>query len=270
MICKNCGMENKGDSNFCTKCGGVLDSATTNNVVEVNRNQAQLIEISSGTNEKPSRGKAIAGFICSLCGILTCGISSIVGLILSIIGLSESRKRGETDGLAIAGIIFSSLFILFMLFSFVSGVISPDSNNNNNTGYSNYESEESSITSNESNENTNNSTVESSTEYIKVTVDELENKLDENAALAKETYNGKLLEITGKLKVIDSDLKYIGIYAMEDDWDFIGIHCKLKDSANKEKVKTLTTGQTITVRGKVTSVGEVLGYYVDVKEIIAQ
>lgn len=126
MICKKCGTENTGDSNFCTKCGGVLESTASNEVVEVNRGETKKIEIKSEDNQKNSRGKAIAGFICSLCGMLTCGISSVVGLILSIIGLSESRKRGETDGLAIAGIVFSSLFILIFLYAMIMAAISPE------------------------------------------------------------------------------------------------------------------------------------------------
>ena len=40
--------------------------------------------------ENKKNNQAIAGFVCSLCGILTCGISSIVGLVLSIIGLKKS------------------------------------------------------------------------------------------------------------------------------------------------------------------------------------
>lgn len=111
MICKNCGTDSKGGSSFCTKCGATLDIKT---------------ETNDDKSRKPSRGKAIVGFICSLCGILTCGISSIVGLILSIMGLSESRKRGETDGLAIAGIIFSSLFILIILIAIVNTVITTE------------------------------------------------------------------------------------------------------------------------------------------------
>ena len=107
-------------------------------------------------------------------------------------------------------------------------------------------------------------------EYQSVTVDELENELENNAAAAKEKYNGKYLEIKGRLDVIDSDLKYIGIYSLENKWGLIGIHCTLKNYTIKEKVKTLTSGQTVLVRGKITDVGEVLGYYVDAYEIISQ
>ena len=144
MVCKNCGTENRGDSNYCTKCGGVLDITASNSIVEVNKGEMRKIDPEEG-NQKSSRGKSIAGFICSLCGIITCGISSIVGLILSIIGLSESRKRGETDGLAIAGIILSSLAILFFLYAIIMGIISPED----------YSSQTSTTTPTENTETTN-------------------------------------------------------------------------------------------------------------------
>ena len=43
----------------------------------------------------------------------------------------------------------------------------------------------------------------------------------------------------------------------------------IKNKEQKEIVKTLTKDQEITIRGKITDVGEVLGYYLDINEIIA-
>lgn len=104
--------------------------------------------------------------------------------------------------------------------------------------------------------------------YKKISVDTLEDALEENAAAAKEKYNGKYLEITGKLGTIDSDLKYISLVSQTDEWDFTGIHCTLKNDKVRDQVKKLKKKQKITVRGKVTDVGEVLGYYLDAYEII--
>ena len=107
-------------------------------------------------------------------------------------------------------------------------------------------------------------------EYIKVTKDELDEALDANAAAAKDTYNKKYVEITGKLGTIDSDLKYLSLMSSTEEWDFNGIYCKIKNNDQKEVVKTLTKDQEITVRGKITDVGEVLGYYLDIIEIISE
>lgn len=108
----------------------------------------------------------------------------------------------------------------------------------------------------------------SSIEYQKVTVDELEEELSNNAAAAKEKYNGKYLAITGRLGTIDADLKYIGLDANNKSVDFEGVLCNLNDSVIKEKVKTLKSGQTIIVKGKITDVGEILSYVMDVHEIV--
>ena len=110
--CKKCVTENAGDSKFCTSCGETLDSEI---IIETNKDEVGNNEEVVENTQKSSKGKSVAGFICSLCGILTCGITSIIGLILSIIGLSESKKRGESDGLAVAGIIISSIFIVLMI-----------------------------------------------------------------------------------------------------------------------------------------------------------
>ena len=104
-------------------------------------------------------------------------------------------------------------------------------------------------------------------EYIKVSKEDLDEALENNAALARETYNNKYVEVTGKLGTIDSELKYISLVSSTDEWDLIGIHCTNKNKEQNEKVKTLTKDQEITVKGKITDVGEVLGYYLDITEI---
>lgn len=130
--------------------------------------------------------------------------------------------------------------------------ISSSSNDTNTTNPT------SSSTSTESNE---------TIEYTVVDIDELEDALTNNAAAAKDKYKGKYLEIKGRLGTIDSDLKYISLLSITDEWDISGIHCSIKNNEQKEVVKTLSKDQTITIKGKITDVGEVLGYYLDIIEI---
>ena len=118
------------------------------------------------------------------------------------------------------------------------------------------------------NSNNGSTQVQQPIEYIKVSKDDLEEALDNNAAAAKDTYNKKYVEVTGKLGTIDSDLKYISLMSSTDEWDFNGIHCTIKNNEQKEIVKTLTKDQSLTIRGRITGVGEVLGYYLDITEII--
>ena len=105
-------------------------------------------------------------------------------------------------------------------------------------------------------------------EYIKISKDDLDQALDSNAAAAKDKYNNKYVEVSGRLGTIDSDLRYISLLSVTDEWDFLGIHCYIKTKEQKEIVKTLLTDQELIIRGKITDVGEVFGYYLDITEII--
>lgn len=131
--------------------------------------------------------------------------------------------------------------------------VNDEQNLNNNTS-----------TNEENNNSQNNETID----YLIVTKDELDEALENNAAAAKDTYNKKYVEVSGKLGTIDSDLSFISLMSSSNEWDFNGIHCKIKNNTQKNIVKTLSKDQEITIRGKITDVGEVLGYYLDIIEII--
>jgi hypothetical protein len=70
-----------------------------------------------GTN-----GKAIAALVTSLAGLFFCGVPSIAGLILGVIGMRETKRTGQ-DGYAIAliGAIIGGLavagWVLYLLLS---------------------------------------------------------------------------------------------------------------------------------------------------------
>lgn len=102
-------------------------------------------------------------------------------------------------------------------------------------------------------------------EYLKVTSKKMLDDLNKNALAAKEQYLGKYVAVTGQVSTIDSSGKYITI--APDKYSFINIQCAIETSDILEKVKKLSNNQKITVYGKITSVGEVLGYYMDIHDI---
>lgn len=104
-------------------------------------------------------------------------------------------------------------------------------------------------------------------EYAEVTTDELSDALEANAMNASDTYKGKYFAVTGRLSNIDSDGKYISLVDINDEWSFNVIQCYIKSDDQLEKVKQMTTDDVVTVRGKITDVGEVLGYYLDIDSI---
>jgi len=102
--CSNCGAEQNDGGRFCSNCGNQL-----NGVVTYNNNN-------NGTYAY-TNGAAIAGFICSF-------FFTIIGLILSIIGISEANKHdGTGKGLAIAGLIISLLRLLSIVFLIIVPLI---------------------------------------------------------------------------------------------------------------------------------------------------
>ena len=98
------------------------------------------------------------------------------------------------------------------------------------------------------------------------------NVLIRDAAAANKNYKGKDVKIVGGiLGNIDSDLSYISIDGTNRDFSFLHVRCSIK-SKNKElqdAVLKLKKGQAVTVYGRVTDVGDMMGYYLDLDKVEA-
>lgn len=105
-----------------------------------------------------------------------------------------------------------------------------------------------------------------SIEYTSVSVNDMMDALNNNAMGASDKYKGKYLEITGKLTNIDTAGKYIDLMA-DGDFEIIGVQCYIKNDDQKAKIASMSKGDTVTLKGKCTDVGEVLGYSLDIDEI---
>ena len=69
--------------------------------------------------------------------------------------------------------------------------------------------------------------------------------------------------------VVDSDGKYIGVGAAPNDYNYIlqNVQCYIKDDTQKQQIMEIGTESPITVRGKIISVGEVLGFSMNIDSI---
>lgn len=103
--------------------------------------------------------------------------------------------------------------------------------------------------------------------YTKYDVDTLLDELEENALKAEKTHQNEYVEITGVLNVIDSDGKYISLTRNDDEITFIDITCYIKSDEQKEKVIDMKIGDTVTLKGKIVSIGEILGYSLNIDSI---
>ena len=104
-------------------------------------------------------------------------------------------------------------------------------------------------------------------EYTSVTVDELFEDLNDNPLNAEDKYMGAAVSVTGRLIVIDSDGEYIGISSVDDEYSLNDVLCYVTKDEQLEVIKDLSIGDTITVKGKISNVGEVFGYSMNIDSI---
>lgn len=104
-------------------------------------------------------------------------------------------------------------------------------------------------------------------EYTEYTVKQLVEDLKSNALKAEQTYDGQYVELTGELQVIDSDGKYISLIP-NGEFTIDGVQCYIKGDVQKAAVLGMTVGDTVVVRGKITDIGEILGYTLAVDEFV--
>lgn len=103
--------------------------------------------------------------------------------------------------------------------------------------------------------------------YTVYSVAELVNDLDTNALKASEKYKNQYVELTGRLDSIDSSGSYISIKPGVEKYEYTGVTCYIKTPEQKTVVMDMEIGDTVVVKGKITDVGEFLGYYLNIDEV---
>lgn len=104
-------------------------------------------------------------------------------------------------------------------------------------------------------------------QYEKVNLQAMLDELETNALRAEETYQDMYVEITGEIRNFDSDGKYISIAPYGGGILSNRFMCYLTDPTHKAFLLEKNVGDVVTIRGKITSIGEVLGYHIDIIEI---
>jgi hypothetical protein len=103
------------------------------------------------------------------------------------------------------------------------------------------------------------------TPATKVTAEQLLSELEKNALSAKNTWEDTRVTITGTLDNIDASGNYFSLRG-NSEFSFINVQVFIDDSF-VDQVSAFTKGQTVVVTGKITGVGELLGYSVDAESI---
>lgn len=104
--------------------------------------------------------------------------------------------------------------------------------------------------------------------YEEIDLQTMLDDLKNNAMKAEKTYQNKYVTVTGKIKSFDSDGTYITIEpVISDAWNFETVMCYVKKEDQLDYLLTKSTGDTVTIKGKIISIGEYLGYSINIDEI---
>ena len=118
---------------------------------------------------------------------------------------------------------------------------------------------------------TNNSSTPAKEEQLSYEVVDLQTMFDEleaNAMKAESNYTDKLIETECKIASFDSDGKYITVEPVgADEWNITTAMCYIKNDDQKSYLIEKNVGDTITIKGKITSIGELVGYSIDINEV---
>lgn len=171
------------------------------------------------------------------------------------VGLVLTWKTSWKKGVKIGITVFFAVALLAAIFggsSSDSGSSSSQSQGQNNSSQSETQN-----------------TSQSARDYQTVSIRDMLDALESNALKAEDTYMDKYIQFTGYLDQIDSGGSYITVKAMDaGEWDFMDrIQCGIETEEQKNAVMEMNSGDKVTVKGKVTMVGDVLGYYVEMDSI---
>jgi len=111
-------------------------------------------------------------------------------------------------------------------------------------------------------------TEETPTEFMQASVETMLSDLKQNEMRAQKKYGGKYMEVTGTLGSMDSEGEY---FSLDDNsFGIMDVHCKIPKNKREEitnKLIQMEKGDLIVVKGKITDMGEIMGYHLTVIDV---
>ena len=112
-------------------------------------------------------------------------------------------------------------------------------------------------------------TTQAAPDYETVEIEKLFDELENNAYNAQQKWKNRYITITGgKVAAIDASGQYFSIESKLDDYWLKTVHVSIPREIRDEVMRSISSGADVTVRGKISDVGELLGYTVDALEVI--
>lgn len=130
MYCGRCGTQNDDNARFCSECGADLSpvnpAAVTVQPIQPIQPAPAVVPIAP-THINKNNVLCCVGFYGALASIVLLGTTAPVFFTVSIIGLIQSKKKKELgSGLAIAGIIITSVLMFVYITGIILGLIQRD------------------------------------------------------------------------------------------------------------------------------------------------
>lgn len=258
ITCPECGKQVSEMAEACPNCGFPMGfgSGKSNQSNEQNKQQYQQNKeyqkniatqpIKAYVHEKEKNsGLGVAALIFSIIGI-----TFFVGIILAIIDLC--RKDGKKKVLSIASLILCAFWIILAI---LVGRGDYDGKKDEIFAESQTVKQETESNSDElkqKKEEQRKKEFTDSVEYAEVTSTELIDSYNDNQVKCKQTYDGKMLKVTGKVQSVGTDIMgntYVCL-GHDTDFTFVGVQCYAKDDDTINQIAELKEGERITVCGK--------------------
>ncbi|MFR3054254.1 MAG: OB-fold protein [Eggerthella lenta] len=103
--------------------------------------------------------------------------------------------------------------------------------------------------------------------YNSYTVADLLNELEGNAMRAKDAHKNELVQLKGYIAGFDASGSYVTV-GTSDRWSFDDVRCDIETDEQKAILSDHSVGDYICLQGKITMVGELLGYSMDIHRIL--
>lgn len=255
--CTECGKEISDKATSCPNCGcpvGFGNPNTNNSQYQQNNTFQQAPPMQPqpirAYINKPSKnsGLGIAALILSILGV-----TFFIGIILAVIDLC--RKDGNKKTFSIISICICVFWVIILVS--VGGDDSGDKKNEISV-------ESQSVIQDKSDDEGGSEIVKNerekkseekpsvSEEFIDITSTELIDAYNENQVKCKQTYDGKMLKVTGKVDSVGTDIlgtTYVCL-GHDTEFTFVGVQCYAKDEDTINEIAELKEGDIITVSGK--------------------
>lgn len=106
-------------------------------------------------------------------------------------------------------------------------------------------------------------------EYTTVEIDTLLDELSKNAYNAQQKWKGQYVAIEGGvISTIDASGKYFAIESTDEQYFLESIRVDIPENIRSDVMSIISSEASVTVKGKITDVGEIMGYSVDADDVI--